>query len=53
MTTLMTAQEVMEVLRISPPTLTRLVRAGEIPGFKLGGRYRFDRSAIEQIAVNR
>ena len=36
-----TFDEVLEILQLSPVTLRKLVRRGEIPATKLGKRYRF------------
>jgi excisionase family DNA binding protein len=36
-----TFDEVLEILKLSPVTLRRLVRKGDIPAKKLGKQYRF------------
>ncbi len=36
-----TFDEVLELLRLSPVTLRKLVRSGDIPASKLGKQYRF------------
>ncbi len=36
-----TFDEVLELLRLSPVTLRKLVRTGDIPASKLGKQYRF------------
>ena len=33
--------EVLEVLKLSPVTLRKLVRSGDVPASKLGKQYRF------------
>ncbi len=42
----LTVEELAEHLRIHPYTARRLARAGKLPGFKVGGQWRFD---INQI----
>ena len=43
----LTAEEVAEYLRIHPYTLRRLARAGKLPGFKIGGQWRFRKDEID------
>lgn len=43
----LTVEEVAEYLRIHPYTARRLARAGKIPGFKVGGQWRFEAKEIE------
>ena len=45
---IMTSKEVAEYLRIHQATLSKLVRRGEIPGFKIGRDYRFRRDQIDK-----
>lgn len=45
----LTAEEVAEYLRIHPYTLRRLARAGKLPGFKIGGQWRFDKKQIDKF----
>lgn len=48
------ADEILEVrdvgkmLHIHPRTVMRLANQGEIPGFKVGGQWRFRREAINE-----
>ena len=42
------AEEVANMLRVHPRTIMRLASQGEIPGFKVGGQWRFRREAIDQ-----
>jgi excisionase family DNA binding protein len=42
------ADEVAAILRIHPRTVKRLANDGELPGFKVGGQWRFRREAIEE-----
>ena len=46
----MTAEEIAEYLRIHPYTVRRLARAGKLPGFKVGGQWRFNRNQIGDLA---
>jgi excisionase family DNA binding protein len=40
---MMTIAEVAEYLQVHPSTIYRLVHKGQIPAFKIGSDYRFDR----------
>ena len=44
----MTVSEVAAYLRIKEKTVYRLVAEGKLPGFKVGGSWRFMRDEIEQ-----
>lgn len=44
---LLTTEEVADTLRIPLPTAHYLKKKGKIPNTKIGGRYRYDKSAIE------
>lgn len=44
---ILTAAEVAKYLRIHPYTVKRLVRTGKLPGFKIGGQWRFRRDEID------
>lgn len=41
------ADEVAKLLRLNEQTVKRLANRGELPGFKIGGRWRFKRLDIE------
>ena len=41
------ADEVAKLLRLNEQTVKRLANRGELPGFKVGGRWRFKRQDIE------
>lgn len=43
-----TPEEIAKYLRVHPYTVKRLARAGKIPGFKIGGQWRFDVKEIEE-----
>ena len=50
---ILTVEEVAEYLRIHPYTVRRLVRAGQLPGFKVGGQWRFHRDEVDQRSKSR
>jgi excisionase family DNA binding protein len=41
------ADEVAKMLRVHPRTVMRLASQGQLPGFKVGGQWRFRREAID------
>jgi excisionase family DNA binding protein len=47
--TLIKAREVAPLLRLSESTIYKLVATGEIPGFKIGGSWRFALQEIEKM----
>ena len=47
-TDVMTVREVAEYLKVQARTIYRLVANGEIPGFKVGGFWRFRKGEIDQ-----
>ena len=46
--TIMTVREVAEYLRMHEMTIYRMARHGEIPAYKVGNRWRFNRGRIEE-----
>ncbi len=44
---IMTIPEVAEYLRLGESTVYRLVRDGELPAFRVGGKWRFHRKRLE------
>jgi excisionase family DNA binding protein len=42
-----TAEEIAEHFKIHPYTVRRLARTGKLPGFKIGGQWRFKKNEIE------
>ena len=48
-TDIMTIREVAGYLKLTEKTAYRLVAEGKIPGFKVGGSWRFRRSEIENF----
>ncbi len=47
-TDIMTIREVADYLKLTEKTAYRLAAEGKIPGFKVGGSWRFRRSEIEK-----
>ena len=47
-TDIMTIREVADYLKLTEKTAYRLVAEGKIPGFKVGGSWRFRRGEIER-----
>ena len=46
---ILTIREVAEYLKLNEKTAYRLAADGKIPGFKVGGSWRFRRDAIEKM----
>lgn len=44
----MTVQEISKYLRLHPGTVYRLVKAGQLPGVKIGDSWRFDRERVDR-----
>jgi excisionase family DNA binding protein len=40
--------EVAEILRVNSATVYRLVRRRDLPGLKIGGKWRFNRTELEK-----
>lgn len=49
---ILTIREVAEYLKIKEKTAYALVARGDIPGFKVGGSWRFRRDAIKNFTMN-
>ncbi len=47
-TDILTIKEVAEYLRLTEKTAYRLASEGKIPGFKVGGSWRFRKSEIDE-----
>ena len=45
--------EIAKMLRIHPFTVTRLAREGKLPGFKVGGIWRFRKDQFERWIESR
>lgn len=50
-TDVMTIKEVSEYLKLNEKTAYRLASEGKIPGFKVGGSWRFRKSEIDKWIV--
>lgn len=48
----MTIREVADYLRLAEKTAYRYASEGKIPGFKVGGAWRFRRDEIEKLTKN-
>ncbi len=46
--TIMTVREVAQYLRMHEMTIYRMAREGDIPAYKVGNRWRFNRSRLEE-----
>lgn len=44
---LLTTDEVLAYLKVTPRTIYRLIRAGEIPALRVGRQWRFRRSDLD------
>ena len=44
-----TVEEVAEALKLHPYTVRRLCREDKIPGFKVGGQWRFHKESIDEF----
>ena len=49
----LTVEEVAKLLHLHVMTVYRLAKEGKLPGFKVGGRWRFQREVLEQWMVDR
>jgi excisionase family DNA binding protein len=49
----LTALELAGYLRIHPTTVYKLAKRGELPAFKVGGDWRFNRASIEKWLESR
>ena len=47
----LTPNEISKMLKIHPFTVTRLAREGKLPGFKVGGIWRFRKDQFERWIV--
>ena len=45
---LLTPDELSRILKLHPFTVTRLAREGKLPGFKVGGSWRFRKDQFER-----
>ena len=49
MNEVLTVAEVAAFLRVNRSTVYKLIRRGELPAFKIGSDWRFNRSQIEEL----
>ena len=49
---IMTVGELAAYLRVHPSTIYNLLKRGELPGFRIGTDWRFDREQIERWQTN-
>lgn len=49
----LTTEEAAALLRVSPDVLLRLSREGQVPGARLGGRWRYSRPLLEEMLADR
>jgi len=45
---ILTLKEVAEYMRVNTATIYRLVRTGKIPAFRVGNRWRFRKTSIDE-----
>ena len=48
MSLVMTIKEVAALLRVTEKTVYRLAQRGDLPGFKVGGSWRFQQQGLER-----
>jgi len=48
---ILTIQDITEYLRVSPSTIYRLLKKKQLPAFKVGRDWRFDREEIDRWRV--
>ena len=49
----MTVKELSEYLRVHPSTIYKLLRRGELPGFRIGTDWRFNAEVIDRWCMER
>ncbi len=49
-TVIMTVDEVADYLKLSKITVYKLTQKGEIPGFRIGSSWRYNKETIDEIA---
>ena len=48
-----TVDEVAEYLKLQPETIRSMARRGELPAIKLGKVWRFTKTAIQEMLINK
>jgi len=49
----LTVKQAADILQVDPRTLRRYLKEGEIPGIKLGNRWRIDRDDLDEFMKER
>ena len=49
----MTVNDLARYLKVHPSTIYRLLKTGQLPAFKVGGDWRFNREQIDRWRVER
>lgn len=49
----LTPNEIAQILKLHPFTVTRLAREGKLPAFKVGGVWRFQKDQFEKWIASR
>ena len=49
----MTVKELSAYLRVHPSTIYKLLRRGELPGFRIGTDWRFNAEVIDRWCIER
>ena len=49
----MTVKDLSDYLRVHPSTVYKLLRRGELPGFRIGSDWRFNAEAIDRWCLER
>jgi excisionase family DNA binding protein len=44
----LTTEEVLDCLRVTPRTIYRLIRSGELPAVRIGRQWRFRRTDLDE-----
>lgn len=45
---MMTTEDVLGYLRVTPGTIYRLIRSGELPAMRIGRQWRFRRADVDE-----
>jgi excisionase family DNA binding protein len=48
LSTFLTTEEVLDCLRVTPRTIYRLIRSGELPAVRVGRQWRFRRNDLDE-----
>jgi excisionase family DNA binding protein len=48
LSTFLTTQEVLDCLKVTPRTIYRLIKAGDLPAIRIGRQWRFRRSDLNE-----